>query len=102
MTSSVEAADRSRGSVGRTSSLISRLRTAALAAGGLLMLAMTGCLDASNFPQTSLDPKSDLAIEIDRLWNLTLVLGVGVSAIVFAILAYILVKYRFREDAPQP
>lgn len=102
MTSSVEAADRSHGSVGRTSSLNSRLRPAALGAGGLLMLVMTGCLDASNFPQTSLDPKSDLAIEIDKLWNLTLVLGVGVSVIVFAILAYILFKFRYREDAPEP
>lgn len=102
MTSPVEAAGQSHGSAGRTSSLISRLRKAALGAGGLLMLATTGCLDASKFPQTSLDPKSDLALEIDRLWNLTLFLGVGISVIVFVLLAFILVKFRYREDAPEP
>lgn len=65
-------------------------------------MAAAGCGGADKFPQTSLDPKSDLAVEIDKLWNLTLVLGVGVSLITFAILGYILYHFRWRPDSPQP
>lgn len=71
------------------------------ALGGLLLVA-AGCGDTSGYPQTSLDPKSDFAIAIDRLWNLTLYLGVGVGALTFAILAFILYRFRYRPDAPEP
>ena len=69
---------------------------------GALLVAAAGCGDAETFPQTSLDPKSDLAIEIDNLWNLTLYLGVGVSIVTFAILGYILYHFRYKPDSPQP
>src|SRR5690606_24902430 len=69
---------------------------------GAALLVLAGCGVAERFPQTSLDPKSDLAIEIDNLWNLTLYLVVGVSVIVFAILAYILYHCRYQPDAPEP
>lgn len=65
-------------------------------------MAAAGCGGAETFPQTALDPKSDLAIEIDKLWNLTLVLGVAVAVITFAILGYILFHFRWRPDSPQP
>lgn len=99
----VEPARRSPVSEGsRPHSLTHRARGAAILAGGTLLVALSACGDASKYPQTSLDPKSDLAIEIDNLWNLTLVLGVGVSLITFAILAYILYHFRWRPDSPQP
>lgn len=72
------------------------------AAVAALLLVAAGCGDAERYPQTSLDPKSDFAIELDQLWNLTLYLGVGVGVLTFAILAYILFRFRYRPDAPQP
>ncbi|HET7274223.1 MAG TPA: cytochrome c oxidase subunit II [Longimicrobiaceae bacterium] len=69
---------------------------------GLGMVLLAGCGGVEQFPQTSLEPKSDYAIAIDNLWNLTLWLGVGVGGIVFAILAYIMVRFRYREGAPEP
>lgn len=65
-------------------------------------MAVSACGNADKYPQTSLDPKSDLAVEIDNLWNLTLVLGVSVSLVTFAILGYILFRFRWRPDSPQP
>jgi cytochrome c oxidase subunit 2 len=100
MTSPVEPAVPNVGSIGRTRSLNSYPFGRILA--GLLLLSAAACGDAERFPQTSLDPKSDLAIEIDNLWNLSLVLGVGISVIVFVLLGYILFRFRYRPDAPQP
>jgi cytochrome c oxidase subunit 2 len=60
------------------------------------------CGDATRFPQTSLDPKSDYAESIDRLWNLTLYLGTAVAILTFALLGYILFRFRYRPDSPQP
>lgn len=103
MTFSREPASRFIDTLGaRHFSSTSRFRRAfAFPAAGALLLA-AGCGDASRYPQTSLDPKSDLAVEIDNLWNLTLVLGVGVSVLVFIILAYVLVRFRYRPDQPAP
>jgi cytochrome c oxidase subunit II len=67
-----------------------------------LLASVAGCAGADQFPQTSLDPKSDFALAIDRLWNLTLYMGVGVAVVVFVILAYILYRFRYRPDAPHP
>lgn len=77
-------------------------RRAAGAVVATVLLTAVGCADSTKYPQTSLDPKSDFAQRIDDLWNLTLVLGVGVSVLTFLILGYILIRYRYRPDAPQP
>jgi len=83
-------------------SALSNLRRAGGVLAATALLAAAGCGDATDYPQTSLDPKSDFAERIDDLWNLTLVLGVGVGALTFLILGYILIRYRYRPDAPQP
>lgn len=102
MTSPVEPARPKHFSAGRTSLLISPLRSIGSVVFGALLLLAAGCTDVERYPQTSLDPKSDLAVEIDNLWNLTLYIGVGISVIVFILLAYILFRFRYRPDAPEP
>jgi cytochrome c oxidase subunit II len=102
MTSPVEA-DRSIPlPADRTRSQVRLPGAAAALALGALLGGLAGCGDASVFPQTSLDPKSDFAEAIDRLWNLTLYLGVAVGVVTFALLAYILYRFRYRPDAPEP
>lgn len=68
----------------------------------LVLPAAAGCGNATQFPQTSLDPKSDFAVAIDGLWNLTLYLGVGVGVVTFGILAFILFRFRHRPESPEP
>jgi cytochrome c oxidase subunit 2 len=99
MTSSAKSARQSSRQPGGTSSW--PRRAAGLLGGGTLLIA-AGCGDAEQYPQTSLDPKSDYALEIDALWNLTLVLGVAVGIATFAILGFILYKFRYRPEAPLP
>ncbi|HUE95751.1 MAG TPA: cytochrome c oxidase subunit II [Longimicrobiaceae bacterium] len=104
MTSPVEPARHRHPLFGcRRFSLIPRRDRVVGSAFAAALLLAAGCGgDAERYPQTSLDPKSDFGIEIDDLWNLTLFLGVGVSVVTFAILAYILFRFRYRPDAPQP
>lgn len=61
-----------------------------------------GCGGVETYPQTSLEPRSDFAIATDRLQDLTIYLGVGVGILVFAVLAYILIRFRRVPDAPAP
>lgn len=63
---------------------------------------LTACGGSERFPQTSLEPRSDYANQIDGLQNLTIYLAVAVGVVVFAILAYILVHFRHQPGAPQP
>jgi len=86
----------------RNRSLNSGLRWLGGSVAGALLLVAGGCGGVERYPQTSLVPKSDFAEAIDRLWNLTLYLGVGVAIITFVILGYILIRFRYRPDAPQP
>jgi cytochrome c oxidase subunit 2 len=103
MTSSVEPVRRSRESRGTCpDSLVVRLQQLCRTAAAVSLALVAGCGDAERFPQTSLDPKSDFGLEIDRLWNLTLYLGVGVGILTFGILGYILIHFRYRPEAPQP
>ncbi len=66
------------------------------------MLFLAACGGAETFPQTSLDPASDYAQQIDGLQNLTIYLAYAVGLAVFLILAYILVHFRYQPGAPQP
>jgi cytochrome c oxidase subunit II len=91
-----DALSRRRSPATRAGSLLGRTGSA------LLLALAAGCGSVDRFPQTSLDPRSDFAEMIDGLWNLTLVLGVGVAVIVFAILAYILVRFRHVPGSPPP
>jgi cytochrome c oxidase subunit 2 len=67
-----------------------------------LLLLLAACGGVEKYPQTAMDPKSDFGVEIDKLQNLTIYLGVGVAIVVFAILLYILVRFRYREGDPIP
>jgi cytochrome c oxidase subunit II len=103
MTSPVEPARQSVDAIGRRPrSLTMPGRILGRTVAGAALLLVAACGDASQYPQTSLDPKSDFAEALDRLWNLTLYLGVAVGIVTFAILGYILYRFRYRPDAPQP
>lgn len=102
MTSPVEPARPGDRSDRRTRSLIPRPGFASRWLGAILLLTAAGCGDVERFPQTSLEPRSDLAEAIDGLWNLTLYLGVAVGVVTFSVLAYILFRFRYRPDSPQP
>ena len=65
-------------------------------------LLLSACGGAERFPQTALDPASDLAREIDGLQDLTIYLAFAVGLAVFLILAYILVHFRYKPGDPQP
>lgn len=73
-------------------------------AGASLAIAalLAACGGAERFPQTSLDPRSDYAQQLDGLQDLTIYLAFAVGAVVFLILAYILVHFRHKPGAPQP
>lgn len=103
MTSPVETVRQPRCAPGRRLRSLKR-RAGGIAASllGFLLLIAAGCGDSGRFPQTSLEPRSDFADAIDRLWNLTLYLGVAVAIVTFAILAFILFRFRYRPDAPNP
>lgn len=69
---------------------------------GLTALFLTGCGGVERFPATWSEPRSDFARELWDLQQLTNVLGFAVGAIVFAALAYILVRFRYRPGMPEP
>lgn len=72
---------------------------AALAA---LPLALTACGDVETYPQTMFAPRSEFAEALLDLQNLTVYLGVAVGLIVFGALTYILLRFRYRPEAPEP
>ena len=75
-----------------------------LLAAGLLLPLLAGCGEdhASRFPQTTFAPTTEQAEIQIGLFNLTLWLGVVVGVLTFAGLGYILWKFRYRPDAPEP
>lgn len=77
------------------------VRTAALAAVPLLLAACEGA-DLEKYPQTTFAPASDYAEHADWLFMYVLAFGVGVMVLVFGLLAYIMVRYRYRPGAPEP
>ena len=69
---------------------------------GLLSLLAAGCGGVEKFPQTAMDPKSDYAIAIDNLQWLTIYLGVAVGVITFAILGYIIIRFKHKPGDATP
>lgn len=82
--------------------MTSRVEPSRILAAGLLGLAAAGCGGVEKFPQTAMEPRSDYAVTIDNLQWLTIYLGVPVGILVFAILAYILVRFRHKPGDPPP
>lgn len=69
---------------------------------GLFLLLLSACGGVEKYPQTAMDPKSDFGVAIDDLQNLTIVLGSIVGVLVFLILVYSLVRFRYRPGDPTP
>lgn len=90
-----EAPAAGRGAPGRAA-----VRLAALALAPLL--AACGEDHVRTYPQTTFAPTTEYARITDDLFHLTLWLGVAVGIIVFALVAYILVRFRHRPGAPEP
>lgn len=67
-----------------------------------LPVFLAACGGAEKFPQTAMDPKSDYGVAIDDLQNLTIYLGVTVGILVFLILVFILIRFRYRPGDPTP
>lgn len=85
-----------------TSRLASPRSRFRLGGAALVAALAAGCGGVERFPQTALDPRSDMGIEIDKLQDLTIYLGIGVGVVVFALLAYILLRFRHKPGAPVP
>lgn len=75
------------------------VRTATLA---VLVGALTAC--GGPFPQSSLDPVSDFAADIDRLFTSIFWWAVLVFVVVEGLLVYVLIRFRERdpEERPEP
>lgn len=72
------------------------------ALGALPLLLASACGDTDTYPATWTDPRSDYARTLWDLQQLTNVLGVGVGVIVFLVLGYIMVRFRYRPGQPDP
>jgi len=77
-------------------------RTPALALVLLPLLAACGEDHLKRYPQTTFAPASDLAEVLDWLFKYTLVLGVLVGLFVFALLGYIVWRFRYQPGHPEP
>ena len=76
----------------------SRLRRAGLAALPLVTLA--AC--AKNAPQDTLEPKGPVARQIDNLINPVFAVAGVVFVLVMGLALYVVIKFRHRDDAPEP
>ncbi|HEX6596605.1 MAG TPA: cytochrome c oxidase subunit II [Acidimicrobiales bacterium] len=74
------------------------LRRLALAAMALAVLA--GC--AKNAPQDTLEPKGPVARQIDNLQNPVFAVAGVVFVLVMGLALYVVIKFRHRDDAPEP
>ncbi len=75
-------------------------RLASYAFIAALAIAAVSCNEAH--PNTTLVPHSDFGREIDFLWDRLLLLGTIVFVLVEAALIFIVIKYRRRENQPNP
>jgi cytochrome c oxidase subunit 2 len=66
----------------------------------VLALGLAAC--GGSHPNTTFDPQSEFARDIDALWDLLLAIGTVVFIGVEVALIYVLVRFRKREGAPHP
>jgi len=69
-------------------------------AGLLGVLLLAAC--AGEYPQSSIAPTSDFAQSIQGLYFQIFLWTMGILAVVWVVLAYILVRYREKPDSPEP
>ena len=77
-------------------------RLALLLAGLPLLLAACGEDHLRKYPKTTFAPTTEYARITDWLFKYTMTLGAIVGLLVFAILAYIMVKFRYRPGMAEP
>jgi cytochrome c oxidase subunit 2 len=65
-----------------------------------LLLAVASC--GGEYPQSSVDPRTDFAQAIHSLYVLIFWITLVILAIVWGVLGYILVRFRARPGAPKP
>jgi cytochrome c oxidase subunit 2 len=70
-----------------------------LAAAALVLFA-AAC--GGEYPQSSIDPKSDFAQSIHSLYVLVFWITLVILVLVWGIMGYILVRFRERPDSPKP
>ena len=70
------------------------------AAALLTPVVLAAC--AGEYPQSSIDPKTDFAQVIHDLYGMITWITLGILVVVWALLAYVLVKFRERPDSPHP
>jgi len=71
----------------------------------VLLVLLAACSREAHrerYPQTTFAPKSDFARDLDWLFFYVLGWGTVVTVITFAILAYILVRFRYNPAHPEP
>jgi cytochrome c oxidase subunit II len=68
----------------------------------LLPLFLAGCGEASDFPQSTIHPHSDFAEIIHSLYVSIFWWTMLILAVVWILMAYILVKFRAKEGDPKP
>jgi cytochrome c oxidase subunit 2 len=67
---------------------------------GGLALVLGAC--GGEYPQSSIDPRTDFAETIQGLYRIVFVWSMVILAVVWALLAYVLVRFRERPGAPLP
>jgi cytochrome c oxidase subunit 2 len=67
-----------------------------------LLAAACGPDHVKQYPQTVFAPTTEMGRIQGDLLNLTLWLGIGVGLIVFAAMAYVMVRFRYRPDGAEP
>ena len=79
-----------------------RLSRALKGAGSLLAAVLTTAACAGEYPQSSISPKTDFAWIIHDLYGMITWITLGILVVVWALLAYTLIRFRERPDQPHP
>ena len=66
----------------------------------VLVLLLSTC--SGEYPQSSIDPRTDFAESIHSLYVMIFWITLAILVLVWAVMAYVLVRFRARPYAPQP
>jgi cytochrome c oxidase subunit 2 len=66
----------------------------------LLVALLAAC--AGEYPQSSIDPKTDFARTIHDLYGMITWITLAILVVVWGLMAYVLVRFRERPDSPRP